>query len=1329
MKFKKRVIIVVLLLLFGVTFIFNFDDAKSYKATKVFYGDSTLKSTETKVEENYFYLSDLEYITTNCSNNDTCSYAGYKTIQKDKNTEGKVISLFLDGQNVSFIKGLGVHAAGQVVYDLSDYSDTYTRFVSKLGIDSSRNGNGNVKFQILVSEDATNWKEIYHSDAITSSQNALEVDLNIEGCKYLKIKIDSNGHNDNDHAVLADARIVKKDYDLSSELYKKVQKVSYYDDILSDNSASENYENQLDLVLMRAFVDRIGYWNIQNIAKTEDGRKMLDWLFSDSDNLKLVVEVGNIDNGGSFLNNLSKLYTNYSNIIGDSGDSYIYKEMLIALAASDSSDRIASSLSFSTWIGGDEIVERYRLIKYLYDNDLFARKEEFQSYDIDLIRSIMNVSIGNYEMLWLSGYTAFRYPNNITARLQPYNYMSYISPNYMQDFLYSEENRIKYTDKYQLNQYGIPYGLNPDGSKTARTWMVMEAGGICWNISRLGQSLYRIHGIPVLGSYQPSHEVYIYYYEDEFGNGKWDIGNNISGWGKSATSWGGAHTYRTLLNWANKPFTDSKISGNDAGNNSGYILLAQGALNDSKNYKKSYYYNLIADSYSDNAIKEDIYEESLNILDINLDSYEDLINLYKVSNKSSDEWADLALQVIDSYTYYPMAMVDLLKLIYPYLDQDNTINIDMLKTKALNKATKTTASESLQPNAIRELVSALLGENKVDLASFSFDGDNAGVIVMNPKYDDYDFQVQYSLDGGINWSSSLEHKISLSSEELATITADNDIQVKISGSNEVFVIDILNGQEINTNSLTNNDDEDIFVGQLSNLEYSLDNVTWSDYHSNVFEGNQIVYVKYKAHDRYLAGNSKKFQFTEALDDTKKYISVKNIQFVSAGTSQNGFPPENMIDANPFTVWHTKYGQIADDKSYIVSFDKVRYLSQISYDPSGVNGRIKNVSVYVSLDGDSFKEIGRITGWSNNENRKILAFEESMPAKYVKIVADSTYGNAEGPNKYVSGKSFNYYEDSTKIFVEVPVVNYSITSVTNQDVVATLQLPEGYKVVGDVSYTFSENGVYTFKYVNLDNEVRTIDAKVDWIDKIAPTAEVVYDTTEFTNFSVTATVKNISEDNVVILNSDDGTHIFYENGSFVFELQDEAGNIGYLEAKVDWIDNIPATAEIKYEVTSSGTVIASVVNPSEEIFFVDGNGSYEFKENGSHEFVFRDRAGNITKLVAIVNWINEEGASSSGSGSTDSSDNIIISDSDFLYGNISDMFKNNKEQVSEVIDDNDLSFDELQSNDKKDNRSNKADKDSDMLLKNDVKDILYFLGIITVIVVGISIIFLFLKRKK
>ena len=56
-----------------------------------------------------------------------------------------------------------------------------------------------------------------------------------------------------------------------------------------------------------------------------------------------------------------------------------------------------------------------------------------------------------------------------------------------------------------------------------------------------------------------------------------------------------------------------------------------------------------------------------------------------------------------------------------------------------------------QDVACREIARALLSSDKVDLASFSFDGENAGMIVMNSKYDDYNFQVQYSLDGGNTW--------------------------------------------------------------------------------------------------------------------------------------------------------------------------------------------------------------------------------------------------------------------------------------------------------------------------------------------------------------------------------------------------------------------------------------------------------------------------------------------------------------------------------------------------------------------------------------------------
>ena len=185
--------------------------------------------------------------------------------------------------------------------------------------------------------------------------------------------------------------------------------------------------------------------------------------------------------------------------------------MMIALAISYSTDRNGSPLSFNSPANSYDINERYEILKELYDTELFVRKAEFSSYHMELIRMVVNDSTANSEIKWLRGYSESKYPNNLEKRLNPYNYMKYISPNYHQDRLYAQENYAAYNDKYKLEQYGIPYGLNSDGSKTEKTWMVMEAGGICWNISRLGSNLHRVHGIPSVGVYQPAHESYLTY--------------------------------------------------------------------------------------------------------------------------------------------------------------------------------------------------------------------------------------------------------------------------------------------------------------------------------------------------------------------------------------------------------------------------------------------------------------------------------------------------------------------------------------------------------------------------------------------------------------------------------------------------------------------------------------------------------------------------------------------------------------------------------------------------------------------------------------------------
>ena len=312
-------------------------------------------------------------------------------------------------------------------------------------------------------------------------------------------------------------------------------------------------------------------------------------------------------------------------------------------------------------------------------------------------------------------------------------------------------------------------------------------------------------------------------------------------------------------------------------------------------------------------------------------------------------------------------------------------------------------------------------------------------------------------------------------------------------------------------------------------------------------------ARYRAHGVYLSGDSTEYNFTENNDKEKKYVYVKDISYISSGSSQSGYAAKNMIDASPFTTWHTTWGQVAKDKTYVVSFNEVKYLSQITYDPAdGVNGRIKSAKVYVSLDGKEWTLAGEKTNMANNTARKELVLDESLPAKFVKIEATETYGNHEGPNKYVSGRRFNYYEDTTKIYKD-PSIEYSVTSLTNKDVVATLQLPSGFKAVGESTYTFDKNGEHTFTYKDLNNKEKTIKAKVSWIDKEVPTATVEYDITEKTEFAVKATLKDFSKENVKVLNGDEnGSHTFTKNGEFTFMIQDEAGNIGYVTAKVTWI---------------------------------------------------------------------------------------------------------------------------------------------------------------------------------
>ncbi len=444
--------------------------------------DTTRLATNLDLRGDYLYLSDLNYITEN-----NWSYNGWSghEIQKDKNQDGGILSLMIDGEKRLFAKGLGIHAKGQVTFDISEYSTQFPRFVAKLGVDAARGTNGSIWFRITASRDGETWDRLVdRTDTVTGASEALNIDLDVTGYKYLCIYVDPNGSNAADHGTIADARLVTKDFNLGdSGNYTKLQKLEYYDNILNANSAEENYNNNYRLILERELVRKLGYWNIQYITDFDtEISETLDWILSDNRRVEEVIEVGEISNITKFLTIVSDIYHQYQSEL-NSENGYVYEKMIIALAAGYTTDRIISPLEFSFPAPKYDYLERFEIMKDLFvnnklkvvkNNELqgeFIDNEWFKDYHVELMRMVMQDGTSNGDLVWLNGFT---YEKQSVS----FYMMAYVSPVYTQDKYYAEENREKYDSQFYLSKYNVPYGLI-NGVKIPRYWMVFANGGIC----------------------------------------------------------------------------------------------------------------------------------------------------------------------------------------------------------------------------------------------------------------------------------------------------------------------------------------------------------------------------------------------------------------------------------------------------------------------------------------------------------------------------------------------------------------------------------------------------------------------------------------------------------------------------------------------------------------------------------------------------------------------------------------------------------------------------------------------------------------------------------
>ncbi len=1231
-----------------------------FEKQEVFQSDIAL-ANEGKSDD-FVYLSDIDYIASE-------SKSGWGSLLKDKTSSNTKITVKVEGAAYSFDKGMWAHASSVLVYDISGYN--YDYFTSYIGINTTSSKGNGVIYKIYTSMDGKNWEKV-EEKAQMPGANATYVKIDIKGKKYLKLEADANGSNGNDHSVYADAKLIKEGYGEELEaidIEKYDEKIKGYGEIDLTNKEQEL------TVLQRDLIKNMGPYAIKRfVGESEANKKAFEWLFNDVENLRLYTMGGKPT--GTYYNSLNVLKrilekhqsdfdieekTKYGTRLGD-----LYKKMAITLSLTHSA-QVALWMQPGAPENQSDAVTRYEIYKELHKNNKFRVTDSiditkwFENYEVEEMRFVMNNLIDDESIIWLNEYVQSKIdanPKSAWSLLTPHPYMAYVWPSYGNPVYYAEENYDYFNELFSVNgkklyDYGITRGTAD--YKVYKVWMNFRnkfgTGAVCGGISKTGSNIRATHGIPAAVIGQPGHAAIIYYTQDAEGRGYWNLDNDVSGWTLSEKG------ERMLLGWGNESY--------QRGYSVVYMALSQEVLNDYEKFESSQKKVILADVYKEDLEKrERIYREALEIQPLNINAWYGLILTYNENpNKTEDEYFELAKEIGENLKYFPLPMQHLTNLIKPKLTSiENNYRFTLLQTRILTEGTKVPNNTAdnyyvYQPSLTRLEANYLLGKLDKTIATFSFDGEEAGKIVLSNRFDNTGVRWDYSIDGGNTWkevsfAAEEEHKLQLTEEEIARINTEDDIKIHIVGVNyseeNVYNIDIT--KAATPTNLFGNDLENRVIGVNTTYEWRRnENEAWTSYQdaSPDNTGNKRLQVRIGATGTSLPSDVLEFTFTEDNQpETRKYVSISHLSIhaVSSQATAQGRHATNAIDGNYNTNWHSAWNGSDTERYITIKLDKPRYISAVEYVPGGGgNGKILDGTVYGSMDGENWEVLSemknlRYTNQANTneeaiENTKSFEIENPKEVQYVKIVADrASNGN------WMMARAFNLFQDMTINPRPTAGVGYDKTELTNQNVIARLINPSTEIEItnnnGSDTYVFTENGEFTFEFVDKNGNIGTSTAVVNWIDKIAPTATIEYSTTSPTNRDVVARL--VPNEAIIVLNNgsldltdpnkDPLSYTFAENGEFTFEFKDLAGNIGRTTAKVSWIDRDILNANIIFstmELTNKD-VTATIEFEKENVTITNNNGSdtYVFTENGEFTFEYIDEAGNIGSKTVSVDWIDK-----------------------------------------------------------------------------------------------------------
>lgn len=183
-------------------------------------------------------------------------------------------------------------------------------------------------------------------------------------------------------------------------------------------------------------------------------------------------------------------------------------------------------------------------------------------------------------------------------------------------------------------------------------------------------------------------------------------------------------------------------------------------------------------------------------------------------------------------------------------------------------------------------------------------------------------------------------------------------------------------------------------------------------------------------------------------------------------------------------------------------------------------------------------------------------------------------------------------DNFDTVAPVGMCTYSITQSTSSDVLATLETSEPVLITnnsGRSSYSFKENGTFTFEFVDAAGNTGTATATVNWIDKNPPLVEILR-TFDYTSGTTSKTFNTIKDnDGNVVLAQGMVLNTVKKAGSKDFKLV--TGTNPFITGKNGKYDFLVTDAQGNTAVASDilTEVVGEMPMPEISISFVDDDG--------------------------------------------------------------------------------------------------------------------------------------------